>query len=483
MTNANNNPCLDATLGNALQQAATARIEGYTFTEVMNCDFGNITNFNDSAEVQPDDRAGQPNSGHLPRSIGQFDIDGEGTLRDVFKVEPLTDGVYASQHRRTNPDETGLPEDGRRDHAWHNKAYTDTLNEQADHITQEGAVIPNTSAEYLDYGTGHTFNLATSWLDTFATTRLDANNEGPNVPNPATPNVTFGPDTFFELEVNFSSMQTPGFRHSWWLMPATINDRPGESVVFGDNAARDADNNLRVLDGTAYDGTGAAARNGVEIDIYEHEVGNGGNPDNTLLMKVIAGNGGAEQTTDNTFDTRSVTAAPIDNSTDVIVPGINAGWHRIGFLWRETELVWFVDGQAVVRDTDNMPNDVRMYMILSRELNDILFGGDPTTAANRALIPNDSVGIRNLRVWSVDDNGGADLTVVQTGPTVSGTVSAQFFNRGVFLPIGNGYTANADGAGNWSITIPPAEPSQANVNAFVSDGNGNSTTAMFDYTA
>jgi len=114
------------------------------------------------------------------------------------------------------------------------------------------------------------FNLCTSWLDTFSIIASEAG----KIPNPATPNVTFGKRTFFEILVNFDEVKTPGFRHSWWLMPATNNTPDRGAVVINDSGS--------FLDNTAYDGR-VNAKNGVEIDIYEYE--HIPSFEQTLLMK------------------------------------------------------------------------------------------------------------------------------------------------------------------------------------------------------
>ena len=71
----------------------------------------------------------------------------------------------------------------------------------------------------------------------------------------------------------------------------------------------------------------------------------------------------------------------------------------------------------MVRDAANMPNDVRMYMLLTRELNSILFGGNPRINTNRRQIASDSVGVRYIRVWSVAENGGNPLKREIAAPT------------------------------------------------------------------
>ena len=258
------------------------------------------------------------------------------------------------------------------------------------------------------------FELHTSWLDTFAVKSVD----GKQVPvevddelvdkkeywgqlgktDTPSPNVTFSPGTFFEIEVSFSKMQALSHRHSFWLMPASANRE-------------------------AYDEDPA---NGLEIDIYEHELAADRNSkapkdvsiNEVLLMKCIGGATDPPSTKNELRD---------DGGTAIRVQGINEGWHKIGLLWTNDKLVWFVDGNAVVQDSRLVPQ-VDMFLILSREANTGashhanaadhilladgdriphdagLWGRNVATPANLDLIRagKDEVHTRSVRAWKID---------------------------------------------------------------------------------
>ena len=211
------------------------------------------------------------------------------------------------------------------------------------------------------------FELHTSWLDTFAVKAVDGkqvpveiNDEvvakkdfwgQPGKTDTPSPNVTFSPGTFFELEVSFAAMRAVSHRHSFWLMPASANRE-------------------------AYDNDPA---NGLKIDIYEHELAadrDSSDPKDVainemLLMKCIGGSTSPPTTKNELRD---------DGEAAIRVEGINEGWHKIGLLWTKDKLVWFVDGEAKVQDSILVPQ-VKMYLILSREAN---------TGAIRSENPSDN---------------------------------------------------------------------------------------------
>jgi len=89
---------------------------------------------------------------------------------------------------------------------------------------------------------------------------------------------------------------------------------------------------------------------------------------------------------------------------DITYNDVNRGWVRIGFLWDDSEMIWLINGNPVVKDNLLMPNEARMYMLLTREISDVISGGtvDPTSAENRQLLANDRVKIRYIRVWEVN---------------------------------------------------------------------------------
>lgn len=181
---------------------------------------------------------------------------------------------------------------------------------------------------YTDYGSG---KLYTSWLDTWSRKWVGPGDE--HVVDPASPGKAFKYG-YFEARINFSQMQTPGFRLSMWLMPAST-DAAGQQLVVD----------------TAYDSDGD---NGVEIDIFEYEW-TGVATANTLVMGIHGGGAGSDQ-----------------NLIDAAGKGHNLreGWHTLGLKWSADEIVWSLNGAVVKRVTDvDLIPDVYSYFIVSREMN------------------------------------------------------------------------------------------------------------------
>lgn len=343
----------------------------------------------------------------------------------LFRRETMRDSNNSGQHRQG---------EGRRHAAWYDRHLDKTAAVEGGVLVQRGYVADSdlpgfesrdsgdsprnrayTDSDPKDAKRGEVnfadFELHTSWLDTFAVKSVD----GKQVPVPRSdellpkkdfwgqegktdtlsPNITFQPGTFFEIEVNFEGMEALAHRHSFWLMPANE-----QRLAYDDDPA-----------------------NGLEIDIYEHEMvvdpdqvpPSGPSPNGVLLMKCI----GAQTTPRNT-----VNELREDGSTSINVPGINRGWHKIGLLWTEKILLWFVDGIAVVRDRKLVPQ-VPMYMIVSREANTGathsgdaqnllaegksiphdagLYGRNVATPVNRELIKDgrDEVRVRAVRAWKL----------------------------------------------------------------------------------
>lgn len=251
------------------------------------------------------------------------------------------------------------------------------------------------------------FELHTSWFDTFAlkwsqgqSVPVQTSDKllpagqytgAPGTTDTPSPNRTFLPGSYFEIEVSFQGMKALAHRSSFWLMPATAENH-------------------------AYDSDPA---NGLEIDIYEHELVLDGDPlqaeNEILLMKSIGGST-SPPVTKNTLRP--------DGSTAMRVSGINSGWHKIGLLWTKDELIWLVDGKELVRDPQLVPQ-VPMYLLLTREANTGavdpsnasaqelksmgevipldpgLFGRNVATPGNRALVKagSDEVRVRYVRAW------------------------------------------------------------------------------------
>lgn len=173
--------------------------------------------------------------------------------------------------------------------------------------------------------------LYTVWLDTFS--RIWDQEQERHVIDPASPGKLFKYG-YFEIRVNFSEMITPGFRTSFWLMPAS-SDADGQDLQVSN----------------AYD---ADAGNGVEIDIFEYEYIGESHQDKLVL----ALQGGAAGKSSTVFDASSVGIS------------LREGFHTIGILWQADKLVWNIDGVPMHEITDpELIPDVYSYLIISREMN------------------------------------------------------------------------------------------------------------------
>jgi len=181
---------------------------------------------------------------------------------------------------------------------------------------------------YTDYGSN---KLYTGWLDTWSRKWVGPSDE--HVVDPASPAKSFKYG-YFEAKINVSSMNTPGFRLSMWLMPAST-DAAGQQLVVD----------------TAYDHDG---NNGVEIDLFEYEW-TGSSTANNLIMGVHGGGAGT--------DLNIVNAANAGHN-------LRQGWHTLGLKWTTDEIVWTLNGDVVKRITDSeLIPDVYSYLIISREMN------------------------------------------------------------------------------------------------------------------
>ncbi|TWU47473.1 hypothetical protein Poly51_52730 [Rubripirellula tenax] len=343
----------------------------------------------------------------------------------LWRRETMTVSNNSGQHRQA---------EGRRHAAWYDSYPTETASLEDGVLVQRGFVADADLDDFTSRDAGAAarnfaytdpdprdarlgevnfadFEIHTSWFDTFAVKSVDGKQvpvertdellpKGgywgqPGKTDTLSPNISFEPGTFFEIEVNFEGMEALSHRHSFWLMPAKEQ-------------------------GLAYDDD---HRNGLEIDIYEHEMvvapdqvpDSGDNPNEVMLMKCIGG---------KTTPPSTVNELRSDGKTSIHSPGINQGWHKVGLLWTNEILIWFIDGQAVVRDRKLVPQ-VPMYLILSREANTGaglssdgqnlkadgdripvdagLYGRNVATPANRDLIKQgrDDVKVRSVRAWKL----------------------------------------------------------------------------------
>ena len=271
------------------------------------------------------------------------------------------------------------------------------------------------------------FNVCVPWLTTFG---ADYNISPHDMwaPDASKPNVTIEKNSYTEIKLTFSGYQASAFRTSLWLIPATRNNDPGITVKHGDSNILDANGNQNFVKDPYHAAEDPA--DGVEVDIFEYERTVDSANHDWLIMKCLGELGDQDKWTHNVH-----TNGPGVNGADGRVPGIdNTDFHRIGLLWVEDRLVWFVDGVAYVKDVVNVPNNVRMQLVLSRELtagnngagsgtpsDPGIFGDSGASSANRNLIDGDYVEIEHIRVWEVSNysepNSTADVTADRYGAT------------------------------------------------------------------
>ena len=303
------------------------------------------------------------------------------------------------QDRDGNLTGVGTSVQGKRWSAWYDYATPDDLCYQTSgalHIG--GKVVTGADPTRVNYTqNGVTYNWANEkWYTVFLSQwdRVWDNTTNTHVDDPTFPNIVFGPGHFFEMEVDFSAMQTTGFRFSWWLWPAR------------ENVSR------------AYNSTSS---DGVEIDIFEYEnytTTDGFEPGDILLQAVLGGGVG------NT------------PGHAVAVSGLNVGVHKVGLLWMKTKLVWYIDGVESQRDEIRVPQ-VDQFMIMSREINSAaretvskvtdIQGSPPkipydyglysrSAYPDKALVATDEVLVHRVQVWSVAEATDGETTT--TTPSV-----------------------------------------------------------------
>ncbi len=279
--------------------------------------------------------------------------------------------------------------DGKRWSAWYNAHQDQTARTAGGQLIMGGRVVQQADSSrnaVQDNDLFTEFNryrFYTGWVQTLSREYSNAAGTQVEVRPPSGNDGKWGPGHFIEVDVDFSNMDSNGFRLSAWMMPADPN----------------------VLNKT-YD---ADPGNGVEIDLFEYEVSPGA--ENLLLSKVIAG------------DACGNTPGGVINAGS----GIRSGSHTIGLLWMRNRLVWYVDGVERMRDTRLVPQ-VPHYLIISREMNsgakDATDDGyqpgvdlrarpgvpkDPGLYATNVWRSKDKINtdkgrVNSVKVWSVNDN-------------------------------------------------------------------------------
>ena len=205
---------------------------------------------------------------------------------------------------------------GKRWSGWYNDLNDDNAFRSNGLLVMQGRdtglLDPTRPIDYLDNGTVTEFGaskLYTSWIDTFS--RVFDGVSGTHVKDPSSPLKSFRYG-FVEMSVSFERMNTPGFRFSIWLLPASF----------------DAEGNQLAMT-LPYDNDG---NNGVEIDIFEYEWINTASASRIQAALI----GGAAGTNSISVDV-STFPTPID---------LSQGYHTISLRWEADILEWQIDGQT-----------------------------------------------------------------------------------------------------------------------------------------
>jgi len=301
-----------------------------------------------NAQLQPVINAGQYGADKTWKMIIQDEFEGSGPLAkdSLWYIEDMMDSSNGPLYTVGNCgiDSTGKRVannqcvKGKRWSAWYN------LQDQSKVVYREngklalGALVTNEAdptrpttytdkGELIDYSK-HRFYLP--WLVSWAR-EYNSGCDCQRAVDGYNTTFKFG---FFEMDVDFTPMQSQGVRFSAWLMP-----------VYDDNGKSVASN--------AYNGNPS---DGVEIDIIEYETGYK-HFGQVLQTKVVSPGGSFSSTKPGYVNT--MTEHGID---------LRQGTHKIGLLWEKERLVWYVDGIKVMEDTVNVPQ-VYSHIILSREGN------------------------------------------------------------------------------------------------------------------
>lgn len=272
---------------------------------------------------------------------GSGGVDTSSAQRN-WKFESMEDALHRSGNEGMdrNGNTNGPPwlsVQGKRWTAWYDNFQTSNAFRENGNLILRGTrqiASDPTRRPYNDSGQTVRFDqerLYAPWVSTWSRRWVgpgDRHVVDPNSPGKA---FLYG---YFETRINFSQVRTPGFRVSFWLMPASRDASGQDSVAH-----------------LAYDGDGS---NGVELDVFEYEYSER-NQEGQLIAAVLGGGAG-----------NSVT----DVESSQLGFDLDNGFHTLGLLWLPDRLVWNIDGVVVKEVTDpSLIPDVFSYMILSREMN------------------------------------------------------------------------------------------------------------------
>lgn len=98
------------------------------------------------------------------------------------------------------------------------------------------------------------------------------------------------------------------------------------------------------------------------------------------MLEVVGSNPENQTDADHFFFNSILTDPNTDSYTRIVPPKGHNAWYTIGFLWTESEMRWFIDGQEV-RKRPAMGGDKALYFLASPEIGGKWVGA-PTTDTN-----------------------------------------------------------------------------------------------------
>jgi len=336
-------------------------------------------------------------------------------------------GEYQSMsslnHQKSNfgQDELGVEgEDkypnGKRHDLWYDEYHEQTIGVADGQLTLKGFVSgdddPTTDGTYLDERTSHPLPATADWTKKVYAPWIDTASVRPAA-NPETGEMDFrevdpqGPSHYwrygyFEMDIDLSQVNIPGFRVSAWLMPI-VDPEKGPAVWPGN--------------GTAYN---CNHEDGQEMDLFEYENSNFGYGDDRLLMKQIDDAAGGKH--------KDHVIAPDwgyeeDGESKIIDPKV--GVHTLGLWWTPGFVAWYVDGVEVNRDPN--PPKIAQYFSITREGNSCV-GTDQDNAPDadppKRIKSNGYLWNRNMGCFLdhvVNDRAVISYVRVWQDPTLNGT--------------------------------------------------------------
>ena len=85
------------------------------------------------------------------------------------------------------------------------------------------------------------------------------------------------------------------------------------------------------------------------------------------MLEAVGSNPSNQSDADHFFFNSILTDPNTDNYTRILPPRGRNAWYTIGFLWTETDMRWFLDGQEV-RHRPAMGGDKALYFLVSPEV-------------------------------------------------------------------------------------------------------------------